>query len=165
MSFAIRRLGPDEGPLFRELRLTTLRLDDVNFAATLAEEEAKPASAFEAAVRDGAVFVAEDDGAVLGLVGFTPQTRAKSRHKGFIYGVFVMPEGRGRGVGRALMTATLDHARGVVEIVQLVALADNKAAVFLYESLGFERYGLEPRALWQSDGGFTDDLLMWKRLT
>ncbi|MDQ0465790.1 ribosomal protein S18 acetylase RimI-like enzyme [Caulobacter ginsengisoli] len=163
MSFTIRRLGPDEGPLFRQLRLTTLRLDEINFVATLAEEEAKPASAFDEAVRDGAVFVAEANGVVLGLVGLMPKTNAKERHKGLIYSVFVMPEGRGKGVGRALMTTVLDHARSVVESVFLVAVADNRAAVSLYESVGFESYGLEPRSL-LVDGAYSDDLLMWKRL-
>jgi ribosomal protein S18 acetylase RimI-like enzyme len=163
MSFAIRRLGPDEGPLFRQLRLKTLSLDEINFVTTLAEEEAKPASAFESCVRDGAVFVAEADGVVLGVVGLMPNANTKERHKGLIYSVFVMPEGRGRGVGRALMAAVLDYARDVVESVYLVVLEQNTAAVALYEGAGFERYGLEPRSLCVN-GVYTDDLLMWKRL-
>lgn len=163
MSFIIRRLGPDEGPLFRELRRISLRLDDLNFLATPEEEDARPDSAFEAFVQIGAVFVAEADGAVLGMGALMPRDNLKERHKGLIHSVFVMPDGRGRGVGRAVMTAVLGHAQQVVEIVQLVVVADNAAAVSLYETLGFEGYSVEPRSLlW--GGAYTDDVLMWKRL-
>ena len=160
----IRRLQPGEGPVFQAIRLTAMRLDEVTFGSTLAEEEAKPASWFEERVRADGVFVAEADGQVLGMVAVGPKTPAKERHKGVVYSMFVLPEGRGRGLGGALMAACLDYAREVVEIVQLVVVSTNSVAVSLYEGAGFERYGFEPRALLQTDGRYTDDLHMWKRL-
>lgn len=160
----IRRLQPGEGPLFQAIRLTAMRLDESTFGSTLAEEEAKPDSWFEERVRADGIFVAEADGKILGMIGVGPKAPAKERHKGVVYSMFVLPEGRGRGLGGALMAACLDYAREVVEIVQLVVVSTNSVAVSLYEGAGFERYGFEPRALHHADGRYTDDLHMWKRL-
>ncbi|MDO9335582.1 MAG: GNAT family N-acetyltransferase [Caulobacter sp.] len=163
-STTIRRLQPGEGPIFQAIRLTAMRLDESTFGSTLAEEEAKPDSWFEDRVRADGVFVAEADGQVVGMVAVGAKAPAKERHKGVVYSMFVLPDGRGRGLGAALMAACLDHAREVVEIVQLVVVSTNAVAVALYEAAGFERYGFEPRALLQTDGRYTDDLHMWKRL-
>lgn len=160
----IRRLQPGEGAVFQAIRLTAMRLDEANFVSTLAEEELKPLSAYEDAISGGAVFVAEIEGRVVGMIGLAPKGAAKERHKGIIHSMFVLPDGRGRGIGGALMAACLDHAREVVEIVQLVVVASNTPAVSLYERAGFERFGFEPRALRHADGRHTDDLHMWKRL-
>ncbi|HYE45528.1 MAG TPA: GNAT family N-acetyltransferase [Caulobacter sp.] len=160
----IRRLQPGEGPAFQAIRLTAMRLDEAAFGSTLAEEEAKPAGWFEERVVADGVFVAEVEGRIVGVIAVGAKRPAKERHKGVIYSMFVLPEGRGRGLGGALMAACLDYAREVVEIVQLVVVSTNSAAVALYEGAGFERYGFEPRALLQTDGRYTDDLHMWKRL-
>ncbi len=163
-SISIRRLQPGEGPVFQAIRLTAMHLDESSFGSTLAEEEAKPDSWFEDRVRADGVFVAEADGRILGMVAVGPKAPAKERHKGLVYSMFVLPEGRGRGLGAALMAACLDYAREVGESVQLVVVWTNTVAVSLYERAGFERYGFEPRALLQKDGRYTDDLHMWKRL-
>lgn len=160
----IRRLQPGEGPIFQAIRLTAMRLDEATFVSTLAEEQAKPDSWFEDRVAADGVFVAEADGRVLGMVAVGPKAAAKERHKGVIYSMFVLPEGRGKGIGGALMAACLDYAREVVEIVQLIVVSTNSVAVALYESAGFERFAFEPRALRHADGRYTDDLHMWKRL-
>lgn len=66
---------------------------------------------------------------------------------------------RGAGLGEALVARVLEHARGVVEEVRLSVVASNAAAVRLYEAAGFERYGLERRAL-KVAGRHHDEALM-----
>ena len=66
-------------------------------------------------------------------------------------------------VGRLLLEAALELAAQSVELVQLVVVKDNEPAVRLYESVGFEAYGLEQRAL-KIDGRYYDDILMAKDL-
>lgn len=65
---------------------------------------------------------------------------------------------RGRGMGRALMHAMLDHARAVgVELVFLEVRPSNRVAIALYESMGFERIGLRPgyyQASWGREDAF-----------
>jgi ribosomal-protein-alanine N-acetyltransferase len=54
----------------------------------------------------------------------------------------VAPNARGRGLGRALLSAAADHAAhlGAISIFLEVG-ADNPAALALYASLGFDRVG------------------------
>ncbi len=69
-----------------------------------------------------------------------------SEHFGTIDDLYVLPEFRGRGVGRKLVVESLKtlKARGV-KAVRLNVLKENKAAVKLYRRLGFKtrNYGME----------------------
>jgi ribosomal protein S18 acetylase RimI-like enzyme len=89
----------------------------------------------------------------------------KLRHKGFVWGVFVAPSHRGRGLARRLLEAVIALARNAEGIRQLnlTAYAANQAAVALYESLGFTVYGREPAAICV-DGMLHDDVHMSLRL-
>jgi GNAT superfamily N-acetyltransferase len=54
-------------------------------------------------------------------------------------GTGVSPEFRGRGVGKALMRATLDlYSEHGVEIAMLEAISQNQPAISLYENFGYE---------------------------
>ena len=83
----------------------------------------------------------------------------KAAHRGNIWGVYVQPAARGRGVSRALLTEILSHARTQVKQVHLSVVTDNVAALALYERLGFTTYGTEPRSLFV-DGRYLDEHLM-----
>ncbi|MBO3753367.1 MAG: GNAT family N-acetyltransferase [Candidatus Brockarchaeota archaeon] len=69
-----------------------------------------------------------------------------SEPMGSINDLYVLPEFRRRGVGRKLMVESLRKlkAKGV-EAIRLSVLKENKAAVRLYEKLGFKiyQYGME----------------------
>lgn len=59
--------------------------------------------------------------------------------------LFVVPDARGRGLGRALMQALEDLARSEgFDILNLDVRATKTEAVALYESLGYERWGTNP---------------------
>ncbi len=86
------------------------------------------------------------------LVGITSCSRdrgVKHRHKALIWGMYVAPEARGRGIGRTLLREAIRRARawpGLEQVVLGVA-THNEAARALYRSCGFEVFGVEPRAL------------------
>jgi len=61
------------------------------------------------------------------------------------------------------MVAILGHAPGVVKRINLSVTATNEPARRLYESLGFEPYGLEKQAF-RWDGRDYDKLLMTLRV-
>jgi len=86
-------------------------------------------------------FVAVDDGRVVGWCDVNPKTHETLRHSG-VLGMGVAASHRGRGVGSALLRATLDTAaaRGITR-VELVVRADNVAALRLYQRHGFELEG------------------------
>ncbi len=71
-----------------------------------------------------------------------------SRHKVNLWGVFVSPRFRGQGIGRALVERAVAHAgANGVRRVNLTVFVPNAAAVRLYESLGFQHFGIEPQAI------------------
>ena len=79
------------------------------------------------------------------LVGYAGMSRL-GRKKPFEYEIHTIgvdPAYQGQGIGRRMMTELLDHAAGGT--VFLEVRTDNKAAIALYESLGFVNVGLRRR--------------------
>lgn len=99
-------------------------------AANLAERMAQPW--FDPA---GLIEVWEGAGDATRMLGFH-WTKQHSPTLGEIYVVGVDPEAQGRGLGRLLTLAGLEHMRDLGE-VHLYVESDNDPAVRLYESLGF----------------------------
>ena len=98
---------------------------------------------------NGFVVGAFQGGALVGTAGLYREQRIKERHKGHVYGVYVTPSARGRGISRAMMEALLQRANGIGGITQLALTVSTTqtAGIRLYRSLGFESFGLERRAL------------------
>lgn len=122
------------------MRLRALADTPSAFLTTLAEAEVEPASYWDEYARDGAsaedeaVFLADGD---LGMAGVFVRDAAP-----VLFGMWVAPEARGQGLGRALVAAVEDWARerGFVRITLCVA-AGNDAAAALYRSCGYEETG------------------------
>jgi len=73
-------------------------------------------------------------------------------------GMYVSPAHRRGGLGRALMSAAVAHARTVsgVRLVTLSVSDSTPAARRLYEAVGFRVWGTEPQAL-QYEGRLVDE--------
>jgi ribosomal protein S18 acetylase RimI-like enzyme len=101
-------------------------------------------------------------GEIVGTAGYFRRMEAKTRHKGRVWGVFVAPEFRRQGLGRTLMGTLIDECRALdgLEQIDLTVAAGQTAARTLYQSLGFEPYGREPRALKIGDEYIDEDLLV-----
>ena len=87
------------------------------------------------------------DGAFVGMTGLHPIDRAASQVEFHI--VLGDPARRGRGIGRAATTATLQEAFGPLGLarVTLHVLSSNPIARRLYDGLGFEVTGVETAAV------------------
>ncbi len=71
----------------------------------------------------------------------------------------------GRGIGRHMLERVLSIAKANgYEQAELEVIADNGAAIALYESLGFREYGRFPRNMKYKDGTYADALWMMKDL-
>jgi ribosomal protein S18 acetylase RimI-like enzyme len=105
-------------------------------------------------------FVALDRGRVVGWCDVTPrEQRPTTRHSG-VLGIGVLPEWRGRGVGRRLIEHALEASRAFpLARVELTVRADNERAVALYRKIGFEVEGRRRRAM-LVDGVYYDDIIM-----
>jgi ribosomal protein S18 acetylase RimI-like enzyme len=104
-------------------------------------------------------FVAEVDGAVVGWCDVIRSDRPVFRHCGFL-GIGLMAQYRGLGIGRALMSATVNAALACgISRIELTVRADNTRAIALYASLGFVAEGRLRRHM-HVDGRFHESLVM-----
>jgi ribosomal protein S18 acetylase RimI-like enzyme len=157
--FQLRRLAPADAADYRAIRLAALEGDRYAFGSTYEAEAGRPLTHFAERLATSAVHAAYGDAGIVGMAGFKRQEGARDRHKAFVWGTYVRPEVRRMGVARALMEALLAEAATVVEQLTLCVVQDNAAALALYRELGFEVYGVEPRAL-KSGAGYADEVLM-----
>ena len=113
-------------------------------ATTLADLQARMAEDWF----DAGGFLLAEDTTTSRLLGFhwTKVHAGQGGHPpiGEVYVVGVTPEAQGRGLGKALTLAGIDHLhqRGL-QAIMLYVDADNEAAVALYRSLGFTRWDVD----------------------
>lgn len=134
----VRRVVPDEWARLRELRLRALATDPRAFGATLAEEEAQPDEWWRSRLADvrAATLIAGD------WQGMCTIRIADDAAHAEIFGMWVAPEARGSGAGRAIIDAAIDQARAwKLERVDLWVNVEQAAAARLYERAGFRRAG------------------------
>ena len=163
----VQRLSPRHAPAYREMMLEAYAAHPDAFTSSVAERSALPIAWWEARLAEGpapgaVVFGALDGSSLQGVAGLSFELREKARHKATLFGMYVPAALRGRGLGRSLVAAALDYARGRPEarLVQLTVTEGNRAAERLYERCGFAVYGVEPLAV-AVDGGFVSKLHMW----
>lgn len=84
-----------------------------------------------------------------GAAGIIRARHPKMRHKMHLWGMYVAPEFRRRGLAALLLEAAVAHARSTdgIEWLQLAVSEAAAAAKRLYERAGFETWGSEPDAL------------------
>ena len=124
------------------------------------------ASFFKAEKPYGDVLVAEADGAVAGYVRIGPAIPVESnRHVLMVRGLAVDPARHRRGIGRRLLDAAIEEARGRgARRLTLRVLAPNVAARALYEAAGFVVEGVL-REEFLLGGRYVDDVVMARDLT
>lgn len=114
----------------------------------------------EAKAGDGVNFAAFAGKKLAGFCNVKRRNPMDLHHTG-VLGIVVLPEWRGIGVGKRLMTRVLRgcSARGIW-LVELEVMASNSRAQRLYESLGFRRVGVVPGKVLR-DGKLTDIVAMY----
>ncbi len=94
---------------------------------------------------DAAVFVAEDEGRIVGRLSLSRDPHPASRHVSDL-GLMVAASHRRQGVGTALLEEAVAWAReSGIRKLELHVFPWNEPALQLYESFGFEREGYRKR--------------------
>jgi phosphinothricin acetyltransferase len=109
--------------------------------------------------------VAEEAGRVLGYAYAAP-FRARAAYRYTVEdSIYVAPEAVGKGVGRALLSATLDAcaAMGLRQVVAVIGDTENAASIGLHRALGFEHTGVG-KSLGYKHGRWVDIVWMQKSL-
>ncbi|WP_068786165.1 GNAT family N-acetyltransferase [Paenibacillus phocaensis] len=165
----LRILEEREAAIYQSLRLHGLKDNPEAFGSTYEREAAFSLETVEDRIRpdeDRFVLGAFDEhGTLMGIVTFIRDKSPKIRHKGNVFGMYVTPGMRGKGVGRALMRELLVRAKQLngLEQLNLTVVSANGQARRLYESVGFRTFGTERRAL-KWDGVYFDEDYMALRL-
>ena len=108
---------------------------------------------------NAAVFVAEDDGAIVGRLSISRDQHPASRHVADL-GLMVAESHRRQGVGTELLRAAVDWARhGGMRKIELHVFPWNTGAIALYEKFGFEREGYRKEHYRRGDE-YVDAVLM-----
>lgn len=106
-----------------------------------------------------AVFVAENDGRIVGRLSVARDPHPASFHVADL-GLMVSASHRRRGIGRALLQRAVEWAaESRVHKLELHVFPYNEPAIALYESFGFEREGFR-RAHYRRANGYVDAILM-----
>jgi GNAT superfamily N-acetyltransferase len=141
----VRALEQHDGSAFRAIRLRALQSDPDAFRSTYEVEAAYDDDAwrdFLAPDTGGRVFIAESRGEPVGITGVRA---ADGPDSAILWGMWVSPDARGSGVGRALVEAAVEWARisGAGDVILEVAQG-NEAAKRLYTRCGFQDIGQAP---------------------
>ena len=158
-SIQIRQLTPADAEAFRELRLEGLRLNPEAFGSLYESEKDQPLEKYSGWLTSSTIFGAYQNSHLIGTASFTQLSGLKDSHKGLLRAMYVRPAARRSGAGRQLVQAIIDHASQKVEQLQLAVVSTNQPALRLYQSLGFQQYGLEKNAL-KHNGLYSDEILM-----
>ena len=142
----IREVGDADMPEWKALRERSVAEHPEAFLVSLEEEKAITLERAierraEGARRGGFILGAWLGSELVGTVGLFREDREKAVHKAIIWGMYVAPEARERGLGRALIEGALARARAIegVSIVQLSVIAslvivvDQVLQAFLYD--------------------------------
>lgn len=130
----------------------------------LALTEAPPADAVREFIKSAIArrvpqFVALDGTQVIGWCDIFPHERESFAHVGRL-GMGLLPQYRGQGIGRHLAEKTIELAKRIgLERIELDVYASNKAAIALYQSLGFETEGVKQKGR-KLDGIYDDVVIM-----
>lgn len=84
----------------------------------------------------------------------------KFLHRGYL-GMSIRQEYTDMGLGSFMMKVALEQAKkNGFEQVELGVYSDNARARHMYTKMGFEEYGMNPRAFKLKDGTYIDEIIM-----
>ncbi len=109
--------------------------------------------------------VAEVDGEVLAMAYAGPfRPRAAYRYA-VEDSVYVSPKAHGRGLGRLVLTAVIEHCQGLGlrQMMAVIGDSENTGSIRLHESLGFTRQGVM-HSVGYKQGRWLDIVMMQRPL-
>lgn len=151
----VRVLLEADAAAYVVLRREALLDSPLAFAASPSDDLAVSEAAVREQLRrapDAVVLGAFQPG-LIGAVGVMRDRHLKASHKARLWGMYVAPAYRRRGIAGELLGAAIRHARALPDVswVHLSVSSAASAARRLYARHGFEVWGTEPDALRHGD--------------
>jgi len=159
----IRKLIRSDGESYFALRMEALQQNPEAFSSSYEEESLRSPDVYGNRLEGESSFTygAFDEGKLIGVASLVLEEKLKMKHRANIYAVYVTGEKRGTGVAKRLMNEAIEQAKSIEQIKQvyLTVSSENEPAKKLYQSLGFEVYGKDKRAM-IVNGSYLDEDLM-----
>ena len=147
----VRPVRIGDGGLLCEVRLAALAANPGAFLETYDEVAADSDDLWAARAAastgegDQLILLALDGERPVGMAGIARDIGQRRRHRATLWGVWLDPECRGRGVGRRLVQGALDWATSAgVRAVYLEVVENEDPSWSLYGRLGFVRREVDP---------------------
>ena len=138
----LHEVRPDDWATHRDIRLEMLQNAPDAFWYTYADEAVYDEADWRERIEGAWLVQARDADGVIGSAGLGSHWEPARATTATLFGMYVAPRARGRGVGEALVRAVLDEARRLGKSVVVLEVAStNEPAIALYERCGFVRTG------------------------
>lgn len=169
MDVEIIKIEPEKWEEYKELRLASLRNDKCAFLASFEEkvkasdDEWKKRLEESETEEEGFILFARYQGKLVGLLGAYFPKHEKQNHIAELYGFYVDPSLRGKGIGKRLMEevlAKLEKRKDIVKVKIGVNEIQEKA-IEIYKKFGFKEVGRLEKELKIGDE-FYDEILLEK---
>jgi RimJ/RimL family protein N-acetyltransferase len=159
----IRLLREEDAAAYVELRRQALLDAPLAFASSPDDDLTSDPEAVREQLRRApeSIIVGAFRNRLVGIVGLYRDRHRKRSHKAHLWGMYVTPAHRHRGLASGLLRAVLRHAEAMpgVSWVHLSVSSAAPEAQRLYESAGFRPWGTEADAL-RHDGRAVSELHM-----
>ena len=161
----IRLLTKEDAEKYWELRLQALQVNPEAFVTTYEEaiRQENPIKRVEnnlTATTSCTFGAFNEKNQLVGVVTLLTEEKEAYKHKGHIVAMYVDASNRRSGLARELIRKAIEKAREMnLEQLTLGVVSTNDPAKKLYESMGFQMYGIEKRAL-KINGVYSDDEYM-----
>ena len=156
----LRAMQPEDWPAVRDIYLAGIATGIATF-----QTGAPPYEQWDSSHLPDCRLVAQgESGALLGWAALSP-TSARPVYRGVVeVSIYIAPESRGKGVGRALLTALGEQAeqQGYWTLVSSV-FAENAASRGLHRACGFREVGVREKIARGADGQWHDTVLLERR--
>ena len=173
-NFIIRNLRANDLTAFidYETELDKERFSDPNFGQSIEKTALTPKELKKwflqlyksTSDRNSIVYVAMADGIMVGICSVIRKDKwQETAHVGEL-GIDLLKNYRGIGIGKALMTKTIDKSKKMFEIIKAYDIfSTNKPALNLYQSFGFKKCAVFPRHI-KRKNRYIDTISMYLRL-
>jgi len=137
----IEAMAPEDWPTVREIYQQGIATGNATF-----EVEVPAWEEWDQAHHSDHRFVARVNGRIVGWVALAPVSRRHVYRGVAEVSVYVAAGDRGRGVGRALLSATVQSSeRAGIWTLQTGIFRENEASLALHRRLGFREVGIRER--------------------
>jgi ribosomal protein S18 acetylase RimI-like enzyme len=160
----IRLLSKKDAAVYKDLRLMALQEHPEAFSSSYEEEVTySVATVGERLSQENSfTFGAFVDEKLVGVATLLPETKNKLKHRANVVAVYVSASYRKAGIGKKLIEAAINKSRSIGEIEQLYLTVSSKniPAKNLYQSLGFNTFGIDKRALRVKETYYDEELMV-----